>query len=444
MTGVDLAPLERCFHGAVPSIVATCSTDGIPNVIGVSHVYRVDEAHVALSEQFTRRTRANLEQTGRAEALVVDPQTAEQHWLTLSFVRRETEGPTVTRIRARVEGMAEATGMGGVFSVRAALVCRVDAVRRVPVQGAAVLTPHAAPRVGLAHVGQLAERLEVTDDLAALAGLLLDELVTGFGMQHALLLLADEAGAGLFTLDSRGYPRSGVSSEVRLGEGLLGRCARSRLPLRVSSMSRERRYALAAAHPAAEEVPVPTLASAESLMAVPLTTREQLVGLLVVERQEPSAFSQDDELALSLVARLAAPALLRARSEQLESAATPAPPRPARSEATALSVRYYVENDSVFLDGEYLVKGVAGRILWLLLQAHSERGRTSFTNKELRMDPQLALSALNDNLEARLLLLRRRLAESGQPLHLPATGRGRFQLACDRRLVLERVETGRA
>jgi adenylate cyclase len=106
-------------------------------------------------------------------------------------------------------------------------------------------------------------------------------------------------------------------------------------------------------------------------------------------------------------------------------------------------VRYFEENDAVFLNGEYLVKGTAGRILWLILCDTNERGRTSFTNKELRLDPRLGLSALNDNLEARMLLLRRRLEESAVPLRLPATGRGRFAFECDGTITLEKVKTGR-
>lgn len=445
MSAVDLAPLDRAFQGVIPSVLATCSKAGVPNVIGLSHVYRVDNVHVALSEQFMRRSRENLEQTGRGEVLVVDGLTGEQYRLTLAFVRRDTDGPVFARIRAKLDGIAAETGMSHVFAVRAALVCRVDAVERVPVRGAPGAEP-TAHTTGLAHVGALADRLQTAEDLEALVGVLLDDLVADFGFRHVALLVADEAGDRLFTCDSRGFAASGVGSEVRLGEGLLGQCVRARQPVRISSMTRELRYARSAGHASPLEIALPSLPDAESVLAVPLTTRARLVGLLVAESSQELAFAHEDELALSLVARLAAPEIARARTWIVEHPPTAAPATSPDEAAPgpALAVRYFEENDSVFVDGAYLVKGVAGRILWTLLRDHEDDGRSSFTNRELRLDPRLGLSAYHDNLEARLLLLRRRLAEGGVPLDLPATGRGRFRLACARPVTLEKVPTGRA
>ena len=51
-----------------------------------------------------------------------------------------------------------------------------------------------------------------------------------------------------------------------------------------------------------------------------------------------------------------------------------------------MNVRHYGENDSIFLDGQYLIKGVAGSILWVLLRDHLDSGRTAFSNRELRVD----------------------------------------------------------
>ncbi len=104
-----------------------------------------------------------------------------------------------------------------------------------------------------------------------------------------------------------------------------------------------------------------------------------------------------------------------------------------------LHVRYYEADDSVIVNGEYLIRGVAGRILWLLLTLHDAEGRSTFINRELRHHPFLKLPAYRDNLESRLHNLRRRLDEKGVPIRIEREQRGRLRLACQARPKLERV-----
>jgi hypothetical protein len=113
-----------------------------------------------------------------------------------------------------------------------------------------------------------------------------------------------------------------------------------------------------------------------------------------------------------------------------------AAPAPAPSGAP-LAVRYFAHDHSVFVDNDYLIKGVAGSILWTLLNEHAASGRRDFCNRELRRDPRLPLPDFGDNLETRLILLQRRLAERCPEIALEKTGRGRFRLKVTRPLGLQ-------
>jgi adenylate cyclase len=63
------------------------------------------------------------------------------------------------------------------------------------------------------------------------------------------------------------------------------------------------------------------------------------------------------------------------------------------------SVVRHLFDDSVFIDGEYLIKGVSGRLLVHLLGLHLQEGRADFTNREMRLSDELRLPDFKDNLE---------------------------------------------
>ena len=106
-----------------------------------------------------------------------------------------------------------------------------------------------------------------------------------------------------------------------------------------------------------------------------------------------------------------------------------------------MEVVYYQADDSLFIAGEYVIKGVPGRILWKLVSEHIASGRIDFTNRELRLDERLGLPPGNDNLEARLLVLRKRLASADCGVGLERVGRGRLALRLSRPLSLSEVQT---
>src|SRR5262249_16882975 len=150
---------------------------------------------------------------------------------------------------------------------------------------------------------------------------------------------------------------------------------------------------------AADEIPVPTMPEAQSRVAVPAVALGEVVGVLVVESVEAVAVSDDDVAALTLVASAIASGVeltrLRERTETAAATPSPHPGRPTAT-GTATHVRHFEVDGSTFLDGDYLIKGVAGRILWSLLSEYESSGRTEFTNREVRLDPSLELPEFRD------------------------------------------------
>lgn len=62
-------------------------------------------------------------------------------------------------------------------------------------------------------------------------------------------------------------------------------------------------------------------------------------------------------------------------------------------------VMHYAYDDSVFIDEQYVIKGVPGRLLMFMLEIHARDGRCEFSNRELRLAPAIRLPDSKDNLE---------------------------------------------
>ena len=128
--------------------------------------------------------------------------------------------------------------------------------------------------------------------------------------------------------------------------------------------------------------------------------------------------------------------LLREDEDDASEDAQPA----GNQSGTSIAARLHQADQSVFLDHNYLIKGVAGAILWKLLREYVSTGRTDFSNRELRLDPGLRLPVHSENLEARLILLRKRLEERQAGLKIEKIARGRFRLVVDGPVTLEEVD----
>jgi Pyridoxamine 5'-phosphate oxidase len=126
--------IRPALDNGVPALMITCSADGAPNATIISQVYYVDEMHVALSFQFFNKTIRNVRENPRAWAGVTDFAGQADWRLDLEFERSETEGPIFDAMDMQIEAIASATGMSGIFKLRAADIYRVLAVEKVPYQ----------------------------------------------------------------------------------------------------------------------------------------------------------------------------------------------------------------------------------------------------------------------------------------------------------------------
>ena len=454
-----LDTIRPCLEGATPGVIATCSPDGMPNVSYLSQVQYVDARHVALSFQFFNKTRANVLANPRARLVVIDPDTGTMYRLALHYRHTETDGPLFERMRALLESVASHTGMADVFRLRGADVYEVQAIELA----------HGTPRLGdsgphrLAALRAAATAIVACTDLPSLLDTTLAAVHTHLEIDHAMLLLLDRRAGRLYTVASRGYPASGVGSEVPLGAGVVGIAAREGTPIRLTRLTTAYAYGRAVREAAARaglrdgfetEIPFPGLVAPRSQLAVPIRMTGEVVGALLAESTVDMRFGYDDEDALVTLAALVGQTMhvlsqddrLGAESKETLSGQPPvtaseAPQGTPSAEIAAAAgppvrVRHFPVDHSVFLDDDYLIKGVAGAVLWVLVSDHVAHGRTVFSNRELRLDPRIRLPEIVDNLEARLVLLQRRLIDRNACVRIEKCGRGRFCLTVNRPLLL--------
>lgn len=461
---VTLESLASCWQGLIPATLYTCSIDGVPNAAYLSHVDYVDARHVALSFQFFNKSRRNVAENPRALVRVIDPDTSQCWVLRLRLVRSETAGPVFERMALRIEAIASYMGLKGIFKLLAADIYEVASIERAREEvgpggsgeGGGRPVEAADPRFTMRALQDLSVRIHQAADLDGLLDSILAGLDEIFGFHHAMILVPSEEPNVLVTLASRGYPENGVGAEARIGEGIIGVVAEARKPIRIAGLLRAMLYAHAVAVRARqtglcppERIPLPGLSQPESQLGIPLLVRGELIGVLCIESEEPYRFHEEDKTSIELLGSYLAIAIqnmqLQERADSAEEDARPGgtpavaatPPAATPSRHRGHEVTYYEGEEIVMVDGDYLIRSLPARILWKVLTVHQTSGRREFTNRELRLDKSLHLPEWKDNLESRLLLLRRRLEQKCPGIRLVPTARGRFalDLAVDLRLV---------
>ncbi|MFZ3082482.1 GAF domain-containing protein [Rhodoferax ferrireducens] len=446
MSGLVLGAIRPCLEGAIPAMMATCAADGTPNVAYISQVYYVDERHVALSFQFFNKTRQNILANPYASVLVLHPVTAGFFRLHLRYLRTETEGPLFEGMKAQLAGIASHSGMANVFRLLGSDVYEVQTIEAV----AGEPLPAPPARCGMLQVvRRCSEQLSRCTTLDDLLNAALAVLTDSLAVRHAMVLMLDPLTQRLYTVASCGYATSGVGSEIEMGDGVIGVAARERTPVRIMHMtsaylySQAVRSSLRADTPGLtldQDIPYPGLREPHSQLAVPIVSVGRLLGVLFIESPNDLQFNfEDEDVLVAMAGQLGAAIDLLQVSPEPAEVVPPAAPLPV-AVGSPLQVRHFRANDSIFINNHYLIKGVAGAIFWKLVTDFTQQGRTVFSNRELRLDPNLGLPDVADNLEARLLLLQRRLTEHGPHIRIEKTGRGRFQLALQRPVELTQMD----
>jgi len=124
--------IRPTMDNGVPALLVTCSAAGSPNATIISQVYWVDEEHVALSFQFFSKTVRNIRENPFAAVSLADFEGRVDWVLEIEYEHSETEGPIFDTMDMQIEAIASATGMAGIFKLRAADVYRVRSCKKIP------------------------------------------------------------------------------------------------------------------------------------------------------------------------------------------------------------------------------------------------------------------------------------------------------------------------
>jgi hypothetical protein len=413
---VDLESIRDCLRAALPAPMATCAPDGTPHISYISQVQYLDRERVATSHQSFNYALVHLDTSPFCQALVVRPATGEQFRLDLRYLHTATEGEEFEAMRANLDAIVSRTGPGSALRLRGLDVHRV--LRCTRVKHGSREPQRAETRDPLVPLERFARRLERPTSYEQTTNEVIDALDDVFGFRHAVLIAPDE---------------------IEAGSGLIRTAASRRRVVVTANLARAR--ALTTDGSTGPSEPAGP-AEARSAAAVPLVVGKDLLGVLYLESRTPSAFGGPTEGLLRIIGAHAAAALGARRARAAEVPQRAPVTAPAEPIQPRLELVYYRADDTVLCNSAYIVKGAPGRILWSMLKAHADSGRTQFSNRELRLDESLELPAGNDNLEARLLVLRRRLADIDCGVTLERVRRGHLELRLERPAELTEVPTG--
>jgi hypothetical protein len=361
-----------------------------------------------------------------------------QYLLDLEYLHTEHGGALFDAVATQLEAIAAHTGIAATARLRGVDVFRVVSCGTPREIGESMPSRHGEDP--MRPLDEFVTRVTAStnrDDAVRETRASLADL---FGITHSMVLTAERGRLRAIGTDADTLGVDRLEVEIRDESGVIAVAARRRQVVFVPHVPRAGVMGSAVARrPGPEPArPVRLLAGdrVRSVAAVPFGIGKDLAGVLYLESEQPGFFGVQTERLLRILGGTLGAALAAVDASSVGAKAD------ARAElAGPMEVTYYHADDSVFIDSDYVIKGAPGRILWKLLREHVADGRVQFTNRELRLDEQLELPPGNDNLDSRLVALRRRLADGSWGIGLERVARGRLELRLERPPTLVEVET---
>jgi signal transduction protein with GAF and PtsI domain len=188
--------------------------------------------------------------------------------------------------------------------------------------------PFSGAPPALAALREIARALSGASDLDTTLDLIAHKTTEVMGVDSCSIYLIEDDGA-MWLSASTGLNVAAVGRGfLRMGEGLTGWAAQHGAPVAVTDAQADPRFKWV---PYTEEV------NFASLLAVPLTSQERVIGAMNVQTVKPHAFTADETALLALIADLAAGVLERARlidsQAPVARAQDPGPRQPDRQPA---------------------------------------------------------------------------------------------------------------
>jgi hypothetical protein len=117
--------MQMAMQGIIPSAIATCDAEGMPNTTVISQAYYVDETRIAISHQFFNKTIRNIRVIPRACLFITHPEEGTQWKMQIEYSHSESEGNLFEQMSMQLEAIASMVGMEDVFELKAAEVFNV-------------------------------------------------------------------------------------------------------------------------------------------------------------------------------------------------------------------------------------------------------------------------------------------------------------------------------